>query len=397
MEALNERISNYYSTRTKAQNGAIQDYLHLPSTAKHSICLCDNDYLRVANNEDVVRSQVNDLLHHKSREGIPSSLFLGDKDPHISMEEDFGEWFGKPCYFAQSGYAANTGLIHALCVPGTNVYADTNLHASFYDGLAARRVKLFRHRHNDTGHLEANIRLHGPGIILVESIYSALGTTSPLEEITRIKKEQGCVLVVDESHSLGLYGTQGKGYIHMKDLVDSVDYVTASLSGAFCCRAGVVFGPSISYIKEISYPNIFSSALTRNDIVRIRAMWEVVRAAESRRQNLFETSRLLRRTLGKVAELVPIADDDSPIVCIRCTDEEEMAGLHRYLSSKGMLVAPLFWPATPRDYPIIRLMVGANIPVDDVHKVANAVSDFYAKPSVPLDLNINHGPIQARL
>ncbi|KAK6344236.1 hypothetical protein TWF696_007878 [Orbilia brochopaga] len=393
MEALNERVRKYYSTRTKGQNGIIQDYISLPPSGKNSVCFCDNDYLNVVNDEDVVRSQADDLLHHKGREGILSSVFLGEEDPHYTLEQDVGAWFGKECYFAQSGYAANTGLMHALCTPGMNVYADIYLHASFHDGLAARCTKVHRHRHNDPSHLEANIKQHGPGIVLVESVYSTTGTVSPLEEIVRIKKEYGCVLLVDESHSIGLCGAQGRGYVHMKGLVDSVDYVTASLSKAWCCRAGVVFGSHVGYIKETSYPYIFSSALMRNDIVRIRAMWEVIRAAESRRQKLLDMSRLLRRMMGKVADLVHVEGEDSPIVCIRCVEEEEMASLHRYLASRGVIAAPFFWPATPRNYPIVRLTVNSNIKTDDIYKATNAVADFYAKPSVPLEI----GRVQARL
>jgi CAI-1 autoinducer synthase len=247
---------------------------------------------------------------------------------------------------------------------------------SFYDGLAARRVRLHRCKANNAADMEAKIRENGPGIILVESLYSVSGDFAPLEEIVRLRKEYGCLLVVDESHSLGVCGA--KGLVHFKGLQDEVDYVTASLAKAFSTRAGVVFGRHGLFVKEHSFPNIFSSALMRNDIVRIRAAWEAICAADDRRERLHDVSKLLRQELAKVAKLVGVSGPlSSPIISICAEDEEQMACLHRHLSRRGILGAPFFPPATSPNHPVLRLTVHSNITREDVRRIVKAVASFH--------------------
>jgi CAI-1 autoinducer synthase len=376
MDTLDERIDEYFRTRTLGKRGVIKDYLITPNL-DHQIRVGDNDYLNLVNNEFVVRRQVEDLEKGIGRGVVMSTAFLSEEDPHWKLEREMGEWFGKECILAQSGYAANAGLMHAICKPGMHVYVDLFLHMSFYDGLFARRVKIHTNKPNNTVELEANIEKHGPGIILVESVYSINGAFGPLEEVVRIKNKYGCVLVVDESHSLGIFGD--KGIVHMKGLQKDVDFVTASLSKAFSTRAGVVFGPSANYIKEQSFAYIFSSALMRNDVVRIRAMWEVIKGADDRREKLHTAAKLFRSEVSKVAKVIKVNDPTlSPaIISIRVKDEEEMASLHRHLSARGILAAPFFPPATAPNYPVVRFTVNSEITPDDISKITSALADFF--------------------
>ncbi|KAH1593639.1 hypothetical protein KXX44_008032 [Aspergillus fumigatus] len=263
MEDLRERIHIYFETRTKEKGGVIRDYIATPSM-QHSIFLCDNDYLNLINHRDVIQCQVDDLESSVGRGVVKSSFFLSDEDPHSWLEKDMGDWFGKECYLAQSGYAANVGLMHAICRPGVNAYVDQFLHMSFYDGLAARHVNVHSNKHNDFAQLEANIRKHGPGVIIVESLYSISGALAPLEQIVRIKKQYACVLVIDESHSFGVLGS--KGFVHMMGLQDDVDFVTASLAKAYATRAGIIFASTVRVETSFRPPQdelIFETLIPR--------------------------------------------------------------------------------------------------------------------------------------
>ncbi|KAG9253430.1 pyridoxal phosphate-dependent transferase [Emericellopsis atlantica] len=378
MENLTGRVDTYFRTRTRGQKGIIRDLI-MTEDAHHDITLCDNDYLNLVHHPHILAAQIEDLKSSAGRGAVYSPLFLSREtmNPHTQLEDDLGAWYGKDCYLAQSGYAANVGLMHALCLPGTNVYADMFVHMSFYDGLAARKVRLHRCQLNDAADMEDKIRQHGPGLILVESLYSVSGDFAPLVDMVRLRNEYGCLLVVDESHSLGVYGA--KGLVHLHGLQDEVDYVTASLAKAFSTRAGVVFGRHGLFVKEHSFPNIFSSALLRNDIVRIRAAWEVICDADDRRARLLDVSRRLRSELGEVSRLASVSGTlPSPIVSLCADDEEQMARLHRHLSKKGILGAPFFPPATSPKHPVLRLTVHANIRQEDVRRIVEGVASFYA-------------------
>lgn len=355
----------------------IRDYIHVPEK-QHAITLCANDYLGVVNHDYVVSKQIQDLKAGAGRNNVMSPLSQSTDDPHWKLEEDLSKWFGKECCLVQSGYAANVGLMHAILEPGTHVYADIYLHVSFYDGFAAKKANVHFNKANDTSHLESNIQQHGAGIILVDALYSSTGTYCPLQEIVRIKKRYGCVLLVDESHTLG--ACHSKGYVYLKGLADEVDFITASLAKAYATRAGIIFASNISFVKENSFTYIFSAGLLRNDIVRIRAMWEVVKDADDRRRSLLKAAKLLRDEMSQVANVIK-EDGNLPstIICLSMKNEQEMVGLHRHLSRRGILATPFCAPATPRKFPILRMSVHCNITAVDVSRVKQVVSEYFSK------------------
>lgn len=382
MDDHNKRISDYFKTRTKGQNGLWKDIM-MTFNKDHSIILGDNDYLNLAHHKDVLTKQADDLIKSTSSDAtdnIRSSAFLSEFDPHTALEKDLTAWFGKDCYLAQSGYAANVGVMHAVCHPGMHVYADQLLHMSFYDGLASRGVKLHFFKHNNPTSLESQIKKHGPGFILVESIYSTTGSFAPLEAIVAIKKRHNCILLVDESHSLGLFGTQGLGILHSLNLAPDADYVTASLAKAYATRAGIVFSSNALYVRERSYPFIFSSGLVQNDVVRIRAIWEVIKAADARRSRLSNISTFFRREMDKVAPVAGgLQHAPCAIVSVHMENEDKLAELHRFLSDRGVLAAPFLAPATSPDAPLLRFSLHCDIGVEDVRRVIGAVGEWYCR------------------
>ncbi|KAG0022178.1 hypothetical protein BGZ81_008639 [Podila clonocystis] len=221
-----------------------------------------------------------------------SPMYLEDDSLHSKLETDFSLHYGKECVLTQSGYTANAGLMHAICEPGMNAYVDKYTHASFLDGLRSMDANIHVSSHNDIAKMESNIIKHGPGIIIVDTLYSNNGSFAPIEKILQLKNAYNCMMVVDESHSLGMYGKHG--YLHMLGVDMEVDYITASLAKAFCTRAGVIMGGNAIFIKENCSSYIFSSALTGVDIVRLQSMFEVIKGADDRRERLMVAAHNLR-------------------------------------------------------------------------------------------------------
>ncbi|KAL4790297.1 pyridoxal phosphate-dependent transferase [Aspergillus venezuelensis] len=376
------RIKDYFATRTKNQNGVLQDVMAVPDK-NHAILVGDNDYLNLVHHREVLLKQANDIIasaFNNDTDNIRSSVFLSEHDPHTALEKDLSTWYGKNCYIAQSGYAANVGVMHAVCETGMHVYVDQCLHASFYDGLAARGVKVHFFKSNNVVDLEAKVKKYGPGLIVVESVYSTSGAFAPLEAIVSIKKEHKCILVVDESHSFGLYGREGLGLLHKHNLVKDVEYVTASLAKAYATRAGIVFANDSLFIKEHSYPFIFSSGLVQNDIVRLRAIWDVIKAADDRRSRLIKVATYMRTEMNKVVRVVDgMKNVPCGIVSIHLKNEEQLAALHRFLSARGILAAPFVAPATSPELPVLRFTVHCDVSERDVQIVTQAVGEWHSR------------------
>ncbi|MFD3555935.1 aminotransferase class I/II-fold pyridoxal phosphate-dependent enzyme [Streptomyces goshikiensis] len=132
----------------------------------------------------------------------------------MGLERALATHMGAPAgILCQSGWAANTGLLQALARPGMPVYIDVLAHMSLWEGARIAGATVHRFRHNDIAHLRRRIGDTGPGIILVDSLYSTDGSVCPIPEAAEVAEETGCVLVVDESHSLGTHGARGEGMV----------------------------------------------------------------------------------------------------------------------------------------------------------------------------------------
>src|SRR5690606_28089371 len=121
---------------------------------------------------------------------------------------------------------------------------------------------------------------HGPGIIVVDSIYSTIGTIAPLAELVAIAKETGSAILVDESHSLGTHGKNGAGLLAELGLSDQVDFMTASLAKTFAYRAGVIWANNNvnQCVPFVGYPAIFSSTILPYEIAALEATLDVIKS-----------------------------------------------------------------------------------------------------------------------
>ena len=170
-----------------------------------------------------------------------SAIFLQEKNLQSTFEEKLAKYVGfEDSILCQSGWVANVGLIQSIADKNTPVYIDMITHMSLWEGIKSAGAKAYPFRHNDYKHLERLIKSHGTGIVLMDSVYSTNGNVGKITEIVGIANKYDCVMVVDESHSLGTHGYKGSGLVAELGLTDKVDFVTASLAKAFAGRAGAI-------------------------------------------------------------------------------------------------------------------------------------------------------------
>ena len=166
--------------------------LHGRTPGSDAVRLDGNDYLNLTGHPDIVRAQT-DALRCDGEFVIQSSVFLLDSHPARSLEKSLARWIGKEDgLICQSGYSANLGLLQAIADPQTPVYLDTLAHTSLWEG--ARRAGAASHpfRHNDPQHLERLVARHGPGVVVVDSVYSTTGAVCPLESMVEVAERAGC-------------------------------------------------------------------------------------------------------------------------------------------------------------------------------------------------------------
>ncbi|MFZ3142254.1 alpha-hydroxyketone-type quorum-sensing autoinducer synthase [Polaromonas sp.] len=372
---LRERFEQKFMPHWQDQWGG-KCILHGRNAVSDSIRLDGNDYLGIAGNPDIVRAQMASLQHN-NESVIQSGAFLLDAHPSRTLEASLAAWVGKEDGFVcQSGYTANVGLLQAIADDQTPVYLDSLAHASLWEGVHAARAPAYAFRHNDPAHLARMIARHGPGIVVVDSVYSTTGALCPLVEMVEVVEQHGCTILVDESHSLGTHGPQGAGLCAELGLTDRVHFITASLAKAFAGRAGFFTIPAELryYVLHHSFPNIFSSCLLPHEIAGLAATLEVVRRSDAERVRLHANTRRLRASLSSMG--YPIHQGSQQIIALEAGTEPDTMVLRDHLEERQVFGAIFCAPATSRNRAMVRLTLNAGLTGSEMDRIEQTAREI---------------------
>lgn len=372
---LQQRIAREFTPRWQQQWGG-KFVLHGRTAGPDAVRLDGNDYLSVTGHPDIVSAQVAALRNDREFV-IQSGVFVHGEHPARTLEKNLAQWVGKEDGFVcQSGYAANVGLLQAIADPQTPVYLDTLAHTSLWEGAHAARAPAHPFRHNDPAHLDRVLSRHGPGVVVVDSVYSTTGALCPLPEMVKIAQDHGCMILVDESHSLGTHGPQGRGLCAQWGLTDRVHFITASLAKAFAGRAGFFTMPEELryYLMCHSFPSIFSSSLLPHEIAGLAATLQVLRGADDARGRLQQHTVRLRTRLTQLG--YPIAHGSEQIIALEAGSEVDTLALRDALEARGVFGAVFVAPATARQRAMVRLTLNAALTDAELNHVEAVAAEI---------------------
>lgn len=374
---LHQRIERDFAKRWNEQwNG--RSLLHGRTPGSNAVRLNGNDYLALTGHPDIVRAQT-DAMRHDAEFAIQSSVFLHGMHPVRDLERGLAQWAGKEDgLICQSGYAANLGLLQAIADESTQVYIDTLAHMSLWEGARAAKAPSQPFRHNDPAHLARLMARNGPGIVIVDSVYSTTGALCPLADIVEVARKAGSMILVDESHSLGTHGPGGAGLCAELGLSKYVHFITASLAKAFAGRAGYFTVPAAmrNYVLSFSYPNMFSSCLLPHEIAALTSTLEVIKKSDSARSRLHHVSQRLR---GGLAELgYPVHQGTEQIIALESGTEPATMILRDLLEERGVFGAVFCAPATSRNRTMVRLTVSSALTDAELDHVLDAAAEVAA-------------------
>ena len=292
------------------------------------------------------------------------------------LETRLGEYIGPGSgILFQSGYDANVGLLQAVAQRGMPVYIDHQAHASLYQGIHAAEAIAIRVRHNDVADMRDKLVAGGPGIIAVDSVYSVSGSRCPLIEVANLAEEFGCLLLVDESHSLGTHGPQGRGLVRELGLTGRVHFITVSLAKAFATRAGFVACSEElrEYLRFTAFPSIFSTALLPHELPPLHATLDVIIQDDARRTALWRNTRQARAAAEAAG--FQVGNGTEQIIGIRCGPVRSAVLLRDALEARGVFGSLFWYPATEWRQSVLRLSVNASLTADDISRLKQALQE----------------------
>ena len=293
-----------------------------------------------------------------------SRMANGSYAAHGALEADLADFYG--CTNAMvfsTGYAANLGVLTAVLGKGDAVLLDADAHASLYDGCRMSEADIYRFKHNDVESLERRIARLGDRanrcLIVVEGMYSVLGDCAPLKEIVAVKERYGASLLVDEAHSLGVFGEHGCGVAEEQGVLDKVDFTVGTFSkslgamGGFCVSNHDVLG----LFRYVSRPFMFTASPSPAVMATTREALRQLRTNKRLKETLWANARRLYAGLEDLGfELGP---EVSPVIAVKCADRATALAQWNQLLKSGVYVNMMLPPATPGGASFLRCSVSA--------------------------------------
>ncbi len=298
-----------------------------------------------------------------------SRLLSGHHSYFSELEEKIARFHGfEAGLLCNSGYTANLALIASLAQLPCRWTVDRSIHASMHDGLRLGHLRPTFFRHNDLDQLEERLtRESGPSFVLVEAVYSTDGSLAPLKEIAELCTRYGARLIVDEAHSIGVFGQKGRGRVAEEGLGKQVFAIVVTFGKALGCHGAILLGSSLmkQYLINFARPFLYTTAMPLWLLCSIEASYA-----------LFPNMEAERSHVQALMQLCPCAR--SPIQPI------PMAGLRRAklashaLSAHGYDVRALFHPTVSRGQEILRLCLHAHNTAEELKHCLSIIQQWRA-------------------
>jgi 8-amino-7-oxononanoate synthase len=293
-----------------------------------------------------------------------SRMANGSFATHTALERDLADFYGVPYGMVFStGYAANLGTLVAILGKGDAVLLDADAHASLYDGCQMSGADIFRFKHNDVDSLEKRLQRLGERarncLIITEGLYSVLGDCAPLPEIVKLKNQYGAMLLVDEAHSLGVYGDRGCGVAEAQGVMHEVDFFVGTFSKSLGAMGGFCASPhaELELVRYVSRPFIFTASSSPSVIASTHEALRQLKARPELRDTLWRNARRLHQGLASLG--FEIGPGVSPVVAVCLGAKDVALPFWNRLLESGVYTNLMVPPASPDQHSYIRCSVSA--------------------------------------
>lgn len=262
-----------------------------------------------------------------------------------------------------SGYVTNVAAISSLLRKGDTVICDKLNHASIVDGCLLAMANFVRFRHNDMSHLEKRLQeahTNGRKLVVADAVFSMDGDIINLPEVSRLCRQYGAYLMIDEAHSLGVLGETGHGIEeHFGLPADTVDIKMGTLSKTIPAAGGYVAGSQelITFLKHEARAFIFSAAVPPPSAAAAKAAFDVIEAETERIQALRANFTHFAGRLRAAG--FDLLQTETAIVPVICKSTPAAVQLAKYCQDRGIFVQAVIAPVIPVGLERLRTCVSA--------------------------------------
>lgn len=323
------------------------------------IMIGSNNYLGLTHHPHVLAA-ARDAIDKLGSSCTGSRFLNGTLELHEELERRLARFLKREAALCFStGFQANLGVISALCGKGDVIFCDRENHASIFDGCRLTFADTKKFAHNDPEHLESQLkRARDKGaqgmLIIVDGVFSMMGDLADLPTISTLARKYGARLMVDEAHSVGVLGENGRGTAEHFGVEDDVDLIVGTFSKSFASLGGFVAGPEavIHHIKHNARSLIFSASIPPSAAAAALASLDIFESEPALRHRLNDAAQRVKRGLEEMG--YNIGPSQTPIVPVVIGDEDRLFRFWKALFRGGLFTNPVTYPAVPKNADLIR-------------------------------------------
>ena len=347
------------------------------------INLCANNYLGLAGDPAMA-----DAAHAALDEwgfGLASVRFIcGTQEIHRRLEGRIAAFLGtEDAILFGSCFDANTGLFEVLLTADDAVISDELNHASIIDGIRLVKAQRLRYRNSDMADLEAKLQEASGArrrLIATDGVFSMDGYIANLPAICDLAERYDAMVMVDDSHAVGILGPGGRGTPESTGAGGRVDILTGTLGKAIGGASGGYVASRrevVELLRQRSRPYLFSNTVAPPIVGAALAALDLLESSGERRERLAANTAWFRERLGRIGlEVLP---GEHPIVPVMLGDENLAVRFSEELRSEGVLAVGFTYPVVPRGRARIRTQISAAHSDADLEQAVAAFAAVHAR------------------
>ncbi len=317
--------------------------------------------------------------------GCAGSRFLnGTLDLHLELERRLAEFVGmEGALVFSTGYQVNLGVVSSLLGRHDYLILDEYDHACIIDGARLSFAKVLKYRHNDMESLEKVLKKCEPDkikLIVTDGVFSMEGDICKLPEMSTLAKQYDANIMIDDAHSLGVLGKNGRGTADHFGMTKDVDLIMGTFSKSLASIGGFIAADkyTINYLKHNARSLIFSASIAPANAASVLAALDLMEEEPERIAKLWDNTHYALKLLKEAG--FETGHTETPIIPVYVRDDFKTFTLTKRLLEEGVFVNPVVSPAVPSSSSLIRYSLMATHSFaqieESIHKIKTIAQEI---------------------
>jgi 8-amino-7-oxononanoate synthase len=348
-----------------------------------------NDYIGFSKSENIFKQTHHYLIENETLQNgaTGSRLISGNHDAYQNTEIFIAQFHDvESALIFNSGYDANVGFFSAVPQRNDIILYDELSHASIRDGITMANAKSYKFNHNDFEDLErliikfqsSEIQIPINIYIVTETVFSMDGDSPNLEELVLLSEKYNCYLIVDEAHTLGVFGDKGEGLMQYLNLHNRIFARIMTFGKGLGCHGAAVLGSSDlkEYLVNFARSFIYTTGLSPHSVITILTAYQYLEIEKASIEKLRQNIVFFNQQKNLLGLKPMFVRSKSAIQSAIVPGNQNVKQLAQQLQDKGFDVKPILSPTVPEGQERLRFCIHSYNSEEEINQILELLGNF---------------------